>query len=222
MRTIFSIFLLFISLSLYADDGERCPFIEDDSIIIGWITNPRTTGHSVEKSNAVSTVAGNFRPVAQIAGSKLSETSGAAIKNNQTFWPVFDITRPVKLTNVKSFWDRLGKDHCVYHGTIKDNGLKKFTLLSGRPIKVFRRPTADESALFDKLDTSCERGARSGKNYSPPCKKGLLIAVSDIDKNGSPEYWATEPYTWDTGLTVYEIKNNTMIPVLRVCAGCSD
>ncbi|MFC1838421.1 hypothetical protein ACFL1N_02490 [Thermodesulfobacteriota bacterium] len=225
MKIAILLILLFISQNLYADDTNHCPFLENENgaVIIGWITNYRTTIQSGDDSRSVKTRVGNFRPVAGIVGSKISETTGAAIKNDQTFWPVLDTAHPVKLTQVKSFWNKLGIDHCVYHGTIENTKLKNWTLLSSKPIDVFHKPSADEISFFNKLNTDClKKGSEHEGNYTPPCTKGLLLAVSDIDKNGSPEYWATEPYTWDTGLTVYELKNNTLKPILRVCVGCSD
>ena len=124
---------------------------------------------------------------------------------------------------MKSFWDRLGIDHCVYYGTIENANLKKWALSSSKPVDIFHKPSADEISLFNKLDTNCinQKSVYEGNN-SPPCTKGLLLAISDIDKNDNPEYWATEPYTRDTGLTVYEMKNNILQPILRVCVGCSD
>jgi hypothetical protein len=48
-----------------------------------------------------------------------------------------------------------------------------------------------------------------------------IIAVTDIDEDGQPEYWAREPYMWDTGLSVLEDRG-TLVPLLRLCPGCSD
>jgi hypothetical protein len=98
--------------------------------------------------------------------------------------------------------------------------LKKWTLLTSKPVDIFLKPSPDEISLFYELNTKC---VNQGDYEDPrPCTKPLLLAVSDIDRNDNPEYWATEPYTWDTGLTVYELKNNTLQPILRVCVGCSD
>jgi hypothetical protein len=106
MKVAISLILLLLSQNIYADDTNRCPFLEneDGSVVIGWITNYRT----ISQSNGP---VGNFRPVAEIMGSKISETTGAAIKNDQTFWPIFDTAPPVRLTRVESFWDRTGIDH---------------------------------------------------------------------------------------------------------------
>ena len=49
-----------------------------------------------------------------------------------------------------------------------------------------------------------------------------LIAVTDINKDGKPEYWGTKPYIWDTGLKVWEKVGNKMHVLLEVCPGCSD
>jgi hypothetical protein len=225
MKIAISLFLLFLSQNIYAEDTNRCPFLENenDTVIIGWITNYRTTFQFKDDSKPIQTTVGNFRPVAEINGSTISETTGATIKNDQTFWPIFDTAHPVKLRQVESFWDRLGMDHCVYYGTIEDTKLKKGTLLSSKPIDLFHKPSANEISHFYGLNTNCKnQGIDCRGNNPPPCTKGLLLAVSDIDKNDNPEYWATEPYTWDTGLTVYELKNNVLQPILRVCIGCSD
>jgi len=224
MKVAISLVLLFLSQNIYADDTNRCPFAENenDAVIIGWITDYRTTSQFNDDSEWIQTIVGNFRPVAEIIGSKISETTGAAIKNDQKFWPITDPSYSVKLLQVKSFWDRLGIDHCVYYGKIENTNLKKWTLLSSKPIDIFHKPSADEISLFDEFNTNCKNQEGDYDGNNPPCTKGLLLTVSDIDENDNPEYWATEPYTWDTGLTVYELRNNILQPILRVCVGCSD
>lgn len=49
-----------------------------------------------------------------------------------------------------------------------------------------------------------------------------LIAVSDSDADGNPEFWYSDPYTWDTGLGVLEVVDDNAVPVLAVCPACSD
>ena len=223
MRPAYLFFIVILFIISCTTIQHKNETNETDAITIGWITYfSRISVQSDDNSKNKKIKLGNFRPVAEIAGSRISKTTGETIKNGQAYWPVLDTAHPVELSNVNAARDRLGKDHWVYHGTIDDNGLKSFTLLSSKPVNEFHEPSSDEISLFNELDTECEQGTRNDSNYSPPCTKGMLLAVSDIDKNGNPEYWATESYTWDTGLTVYEIEDNTLEPLLRVCVGCSD
>jgi hypothetical protein len=49
-----------------------------------------------------------------------------------------------------------------------------------------------------------------------------VLAITDINKNGKPEYWATEPYKTDTGVTVWEKNHGVFVVLLQVCPGCAD
>jgi hypothetical protein len=116
----------------------------------------------------------------------------------------------------------MGEDHCVYYGSIADSKLHLWTLLSSKPLPgIFRKPTAKDRTEFYRLNKSCVQQGDYPEGKQPPCVRPELLAVSDINKNGKPEYWATEPYMWDTGVTVWE-NDGKLVPLLEICVGCSD
>jgi hypothetical protein len=109
-------------------------------------------------------------------------------------------------------------DHCVYYGTIDNDDLPQWTLMSSEPLQdVFQMPSSGDMEEFYRLNTTCIYQG----NLPESCTKPKILAVSDINQNGMKEYWATEPYKWDTGLTVWE-NSGKLVPLLRVCVGCSD
>jgi hypothetical protein len=197
---------------------------KEDGVLIAWVTEVRETTQSEHGMESKTTTVGPFRPIALLNGAVLKETTGATIYNGQSFWRVlYPASKPVKLISVGSFLDHINEDHCVYFGTFGKATPPRWTLLSSKPIQdVFREPTQKDSSEFYRLNTSCVQQGDCPEGKTPPCVRPKLLAVTDINKNGKLEYWATEPYTWDTGLTVWEKNYNVLEPLLKVCVGCSD
>jgi len=201
------------------------PSSKEEGVLIAWTTDVRTTtqfggGSSEEKT----TVVGSFRPLALLNGSSLTESLGSWLYKDQPFWNILSPTSgPLKLSSVDSFVDHMNDTHCVYYGTLNNTNLPKWTLLSSKPLPdVFHPPTQNDLNEFYKLNTKCVEQGDYPEGKQPPCTKPQLLAISDINKNGKPEYWATEPYMWDTGLTVWESDNGKLIELLSICVGCSD
>jgi len=204
-------------------DCSPVPASKDEGVLIGWITDVRTTSQSGEGSEGETTEVQPFRPIALLKGALLTETPGAGIHTGQSFWRVLGPdTKPVKLRSVGSFLDHMNEDHCVYFGTFGKDNPPRWTLLSSQPLAGrLRAPSSRERAEYQRLNTACVEQGDYPDGQTPPCSRPELLAVSDIDKDGKPEYWATEPYRWDTGLTVWE-NSGTLTPLLQVCVGCSD
>jgi hypothetical protein len=85
-----------------------------------------------------------------------------------------------------------------------------------------RQPTESERLAFRALLPECVQ-----QGDPPPgeetCTHAALLAVSDIDSDGSPEYWHSTPYRWDTGLTVSKLVDSSSLEVIvSACPGCSD
>ena len=139
MRTLLILVLLFgLSGSTFAGELEECVFTKiDDSggILIAWKTSVRKTGPEEE--------IGPFRPLALIDGINITETKGSWIYEGQSFWPVLSPdSEPVNLSSINSFLDRMGDDHCVYHGTFAKEDLPRWTLLSSKPLQdIFKVPS---------------------------------------------------------------------------------
>lgn len=196
---------------------------KEEGVVIGWVTDVRETTQFGQGIESKTTIVEPFRPIALLSGASLKETPGAGIHKGQSFWPVLSpASQPPRLSSAGSFLDHMGEDHCVYFGSFGNANLPRWTLMSSEPLPgVFRAPTPKDRAEFYRLNTSCVQQGDYPEGQTPPCVRPKLLAVSDINKNGKPEYWATEPYLWDTGLSVWE-NNGTLVPLLQVCVGCSD
>jgi len=195
---------------------------DKSGVLIAWVTDYRETSQFGSGISEKTTTVEPFRPMLILSGSSLKETSGAEIFKNQSFWPVLSPdSLPVKLNSVGSFLDHMNTDHCVYFGTLTID-MPKWTLLSNKPLPgVFHTPTPAQSKEFYQLNTSCVQQGDYPDTQNHPCTRPKLLAISDINKNGKLEFWATEPYIWDTGLTVWE-NTGSLIPILQLCSGCSD
>jgi len=204
-----------------------CSFVDnskDEGVIIAWITEVRQTTIFGRGINSQTTTVEPFRPVALIDGSVIKETLGSSIHKGQLFWDVLSPTaKSHELSSVGSFLDRMGDDHCVYFGSFEKDNPPLWALLSSKPIPgIFRSPTPKDTETFYQFNKECITQGDYPEGQEPPCTRPELLAITDINGNGSPEYWATEPYMWDTGLTVWEKENDTLAPLLEVCVGCSD
>jgi len=226
------IILFLISIALFIApfvswSGElECTFASSSTekgVLIAWVTDIRKTTQYAAGIKDKTTQVERFRPLAILSGSSIKETLGATIYKSQSFWPVLSLgSKPLKLVAVSSFLDRMGEDHGVYSGTLAKKDLPNWTLLSSAPLPgVFRKPTQKDRDEFYRLNTTCVKQGDYPAGQDPPCVRPILLAISDINKNGKPEYWVTEPYIWDTGLTVWE-NTGTLNQLLQVCVGCSD
>jgi len=192
---------------------------KDSGVVIAWTTDVRETTDLGRRPQSETTVVEAFRPVAVLEGTALHETDGLTIHKGQSFWRALAPTsKPMKLGTADSFLDHMDVDHCVAFGTITGK-LPRFTLLTSRPLPgAFREPSKTDQKHFRQLDSSCVDQGDYPEGKAPPCTRPRLLAVTDINADGKPEYWATEPYKWDTGLTVWEDGKR----ILQVCVGCSD
>jgi len=197
---------------------------KEKGVTIAWITDVRKTTQGGKGVETQTTTVEPFRPVALLNDSLLKETPGVGIHKGQSFWRALSpVSKPLILSSVSSFLDHMNEDHCVYFGSFGNANLPRWTLLTSEPLPdVFRKPSPKDRAEFYRLNTLCVHQGDYPDGQAPPCVRPELLAISEFNKNGEPEYWATEPYLWDTGLTVWENNNGTLVPLLRVCVGCSD
>jgi hypothetical protein len=223
MRDTALVMLMLAPLGSSASDP--CPPAtpaKDGSVLIAWITDVRETTQFGADIETTTTKVEPFRPIAVLKGKAISETSGASISKGQPFWLAQAPDKQVQLTSVSSFLDHMNEAHCVYYGTVNDPNLPQWSLLTSKPLPgVFRVPTKAEKAKFRKAKPECIVQGDYAEDQKPPCSRAEILAVSDINKNGKPEYWATEPYMWDTGLTVWE-DTGQLNTLFQVCVGCSD
>ncbi len=219
-RQVLSLLLLPIlgqsGLSSAAID-PACPFSETlpaSDLLIGTIGNVRHT-------NGIRL--GSFRVLVVIHNGALLTAEGAGIHDGMEFWNVVaPATGPVALRQVSSHLDRMGKDHCVFHAE-PDRDLALWTLLADRPVpELFHQPSPSETAYFAVHRNICVDQGDYPPARKPPCSRPTLVAVSDLNQNGEKEYWATEPYTWDTGITVWKLTESGLARLKTACSGCSD
>lgn len=212
--------LLALPQATSARMSQECPAeppLNGDQVLIGYNTNVFETYQISGSRKAVHTRIGKFRPAAIIHGTTIQASPGGAIHDGQRFWPVMGGGKPITLTRAGSFLDLTGDDHCVYFGTPTGAKYRRWTLFSSQPLPgVFRAPTPSDRALYRALDNTCVF-----QEEKPPCVRPALLAVSDVNHNGLPEYWVAMPYVWDRGLSVYELKGS-LAPILAVCPGCGD
>jgi len=202
-----------------SETDQRCPagkLLEPSDTLLGYVGN-------IRKTNRV--VVGPFRPLAILRGKKLSHTDGAFIRNEMKFWPVLAAdSAPVELKKASSFVDRVGQDHCVFHADLEGATPPLWTLLSSKPLPgTIVEPTAADRTEFGSLKTECVIQGDNDPGEEPPCVRPKLLAVSDLDEDDRAEYWSTQPYLWDTGITVWERdREGNFVVLLSVCSGCSD
>ena len=187
-------------------------------VLIGYIGEVRRT---TDDTGVVRV--GAFRPLGILRIGTLVASDGASIQDGMKFWQVLSPSDPpTALRHVSSFLDRVGEDHCVFHGEpAQDFGL--WTLLSSRPLPAFfSHPSASDRAYFAEHRDVCVDQGDYDPHEKPPCSRPQLLAVSDLDGDGAKEYWATEPYMWDTGISVWQRATTGVTSILSICTGCSD
>jgi hypothetical protein len=204
-----------------AGADSACPpagALHPDDVLLGYVGNVRRTG-----DGRTTTRVGSFRALGILRSGKLVASDGAAIHDGMKFWRVLDPSAPpTALNQVSSFLDRLGEDHCVYHGE-PDQELASWTVLSSRSLAgVFHHPEESDQAYFAEHHDACVDQGDYEPSQKPPCSRPHLLAVSDIDGDGAKEFWSTEPYRWDTGITVWQRSEDGLARMFDVCSGCSD
>jgi len=210
-------------LAFAKNECETLPAISKNQTLVGWITNERTTTQfSADEKESKTTSLGAFRIVAAIEDNKIIDTIGASIKNGQNFWPINNPKNSVLLTSVDGFLDHMNYDHCVYSASLNSDKYPRWSLFTSKPDNRFRIPDKAETKLFYKLNKTCVNQGDYPEGKEPPCTKPKLLAITDINKDSKPEFWATEPYMWDDGLTIWEYNGKNLIKILDVCVGCSD
>jgi hypothetical protein len=198
----------------HAGSDPACPLgpsLPPSDVLIGYVAPDRVTGSSA------------IQVLGVLRGSKLSPSDGSAMRDGMEFWQVLALSAPpTSLRGVSSHLDRHGEDHCTYSGEVAA-GLATWTLLSSRPLPGgFHSPSPSDTSHFTKHRGECVDQGDYEPSKRPPCTRPKLLVVSDVDRDGRKEYWATEPYTWDTGITVWERSEDGLVEILSTCPGCSD
>ncbi len=205
--------ILTIPVSLAASSDNQCPFsspLPDSSVLIGYIANP-------EETNDI----GKYRSLGILRNGQLVDSDGASINEGMELWKLASPhSPPIKLKNVSSFLSIIGNNHCVYHAELSDD-LPLWTLLSSQPLyDTFKQPSKMEIDYFTKYGDSCVYQGDPHPSEEISCSRARLIMVSDINKDGIKEFWATDPYTWDTGITIWQQSPEGIKRLYSVCRGC--
>jgi len=223
IKTIIIISSLVVAQSALATErcepGQQAP---SNQILVGWAANARSTTKFSGGTTSNTVNLGEFRPVAVIENGFIKETPGSSIKEGQKFWLAGSQNEIITLTNVNGFLDQMGDAHCVYFASISGKQFPQGTLFTSRPETGFRKPTKGESELFYKLNTTCVNQGDYPTGKQPPCTRPTLLAITDVNNDKKLEFWATQPYMWDDGLSVWEYDKDQLIKIFEVCVGCSD
>jgi hypothetical protein len=201
--------------------AAECPLAEarpETTALILWVGAARMTSQGQGAH-----VLGPVRALARLRRGKLEPTDGENLREGMRVWNVLDRSdSALGLSSVSSLLDRAGEDHCVYAAEVRP-GQPRGTLLATAPLPgVFRAPSAEDRAFFQSHDSGCVDQGDFEPADKPPCTRGELLAVSDVDANGELEYWATQPTTWDTGISVWRRTSMGLEAVLEACPGCSE
>ena len=186
--------------------ADLCPLKESiqNEILVGFATHERETMQYLN-NKPETTVVGNFRIIASIHNSKIVENDGSTIKNGQTFWAVNSKKQKVALDSVDSFLDEMGQDHCVYYASVTSQSIHALFVSANQ--NLLTEPTSKHNSLFYKLNTSCvELDGVYIDEPKPECRRPQVMAISDVNNDGNTEYWATQPYIWDDGVTIWGVK----------------
>lgn len=206
-----------------ADLDSQCPLgpeLVQSSTLIGYV------GENVEIQDKKRTFRlGEFRALAIHSTDTLVATDGSAIRAEMQFWPLLDQdSTPHALSGISSILDIQGEDHCVYSASFTISDLPRWTLVGSKPLRpLIRRPALKERDSFDRRNSKCIMQGDYEPGEQPPCARPNLLAVSDIDRDGLLEFWATEPYMWDTGFSVSEEEGSDgLVRIIEVCPLCAD
>lgn len=210
-----------VSNPSFAATDPACPFgatLPSSDVLIGYIGKARRTNQGGGWVQL-----GSFRVLGILRNGRLVASDGAAISEGMNYWNVLQPpASPTSLKQVSSFLDLLGTDHCVFHAQPEED-LPLWTILSDRPLPgVFHHPSPPETAYFAEHHNSCVDQGDYPASRKPPCSRPKLLAVSELNQDGEKQYWATEPYRWDTGITVWKHTEKGLSSIRKVCSGCSD
>jgi hypothetical protein len=215
---------LALALSAPAVAGSQlapeCPLAEarpETTALILWVGAARMTSQGQGAH-----VLGPVRAIARLRRGKLEPSAGENLREGMRVWNVLERSdSALALYSVTSLLDRAGEDHCVYAADVRP-GQPKGSLLATAPLPgAFRAPSAEDRAFFQSHDSGCVPPGDFEPADKPPCTRGELLAVSDLDGDGVREYWATQPTTWDTGISVWQRTSQGLEIVLEACPGCS-
>jgi hypothetical protein len=184
--------------------SPECPLAEarpDTQALILWVGAARAT------TRAQGThFLGPVRAVARLRRGKLEPYDGENLRDGMRVWNALAPSdSPLALTSVSSFLDDRGETHCVYAADVRPGQPKGTLLASAHLPGAFRAPSPQDTAYFRSRNPQAE-----------------LLALSDLDANGEPEYWAAEPTPGDTGVSVWQRTSMGLERVFGACSGCSD
>jgi len=204
-----------------AGQSPNCPSanrLPPLDVLIAYIGEVRTTSDDRGRTRV-----GSFRTFGILRNGVLETSDGASVRDGMKFWQVVAPSAPpIALREASSFLDRMGEDHCVYHAE-PIHALPIWTLLSSRPLgQTFSRPSEADRSYFAQHQDICVDQGDYEPFERPPCSRPILLAVSDLDADRAKEYWATQPYLWDTGIAVWRRTEAGLTHLIGVCAGCSD
>ncbi len=124
------------------------------------------------------------------------------------------------IKSIQPYMDLHGVNHCEYPAELSASPWKSWRLWVSDPELALRSPTRAERNSLREMKPDCV----SQGDYPPgeeQCVHAELLAVSDFNENGLPEYWHTVPYTWETGLAVSELlAEGGLLPLVSACPGC--
>jgi hypothetical protein len=209
MRTVTTIVILVVASSgALADSDPQCSTsgsLPQGAVFVGYTTPGAPLLNSL----------------ALLVAKKLQPYDGRSLSVGLTLHEAVSTSPTVSsITSIKPYMDLHGINHCEYPAELSASPSKSWRLWLSDPELALRSPTRAERDSLRKMKPDCV----SQGDYPPgkeQCVHAELLAVSDFNGNGLPEYWHTAPYMWETGLEVSELlAEGGLVPLVSACPGC--
>jgi hypothetical protein len=97
-----------------------------------------------------------------------------------------------------------GSDQCFWTAKL-EKSKKNNELFTFPKSKLNTKVDEQIQAQFYSINKACIDQLDANNNPKTPCTKPILKGVSDLNKNGRPEFWYTAPHPRNTGFAVAEL-----------------
>jgi len=181
--------------------------------------------HTKDNGKTYNRTNGLLYVVASLSGSKIVPATNVELKSKQIMHAINNEGINEEVIHVFAS-DYIGKNnevYCEYSGAVNFNGNNNNLLFTSSRETDFRKATDKENKEFMKFSYKgcANNSGLQSDDAQDKCKEAELIAVSDINKNGKPEFWATEIYKWYTGISVWEHNGQKHSKILESCPDCN-
>jgi hypothetical protein len=110
--------------------------------------------------------------------------------------------------SLDAYRTRLGKDRCIWFARLPESAPVSMTIFSSKRMNLNTKPDPKVVEIFYSINTDCVGQGDPPPDERKPCTKPELLATSDLNFNGRPEFWYSTPYTWNTGFSLAELSGS--------------